>query len=212
MPQDIKVIQTKLVEWGNKNYDHYPWRSAKNKFHALIAEIMLQRTNAEKVVPIYNIFILTYPKIKNISEKEEEKLINLLKPLGLQKRNKNIIKLIKKLSKVPIPKTKNGLTKLPGIGNYTANAFLSLHLGVKASIIDVNGIRLWTRILGIKNAKLRIEKADLFSLIDTFTPEKEFKEFNYAVLDFSRKICKKRPKCEICPIIKECSYVKQIIP
>ncbi|MHB0969174.1 MAG: hypothetical protein ACYC60_05245 [Thermoanaerobaculia bacterium] len=47
----------------------------------------------------------------------------------------------------------------------------------------------------------------LFALADRLTPKRVFRDYNYAVLDFTMKICTPRnPSCEICPLVAHCSF------
>jgi len=57
--------------------------------------------------------------------------------------------------------------------------------------------------------QLRARAAKWFiNFVERITPSDRFKEFNYAVLDFTRTICKIKPRCEICPMINYCDYNK----
>lgn len=202
----INLIRSALIKWAKKNYTDFPWRTSKNRFHTLIAEVMLQRTKAEQVVPVYNAFTTRYPKPVYIST-EKNQILSLLEPLGLFWRNKKIVDLINELSKrEKIPEKFDELVKLPGVGQYVASAFLSFHLSVRAPIIDSNAVRLWTRVFRIqKTGEIRRNKE--FSLfVDKITPQQKFKEFNYAVLDLTRTICKPKPLCEACPLNQKCAF------
>ena len=204
----IREIQRILLRWGRDNYIDFPWRNTSNSFHALITEVMLQRTRAEQVVPIYITFVKRYPDYRTAKEEDPETIIELISRLGLSWRARKVIELLKTLSEKNgmIPTTKEELTNLPGIGEYIANAFLSLHCGIKAPITDANAVRVWSRILGFER-KGEIHRMKWFSdLCMRLTPDDEHKVFNYALLDFSRKICKTKPQCEECPLQAECRY------
>ena len=148
--QGVQEIQSLLINWGGKNYRNYPWRSTKNQFHGLIAELMLQRTRAEQVLPIYIKFTTSYPNVEVAATEDPQIIFELLKPLGLFWRAEKIIDLINTLhsSGGNIPNTYSELVSLPGVGRYVASSFLSFHLGVKQSIIDSNVVRLYGRLFG----------------------------------------------------------------
>ena len=44
----ISFLQKSILKQATTLYDNYAWRITTNKYHALVAEIMLQRTNADK--------------------------------------------------------------------------------------------------------------------------------------------------------------------
>jgi A/G-specific adenine glycosylase len=207
----IDRIQKLLSDWGTENFVVFPWRTTKNKFHALVAEILLQRTRAEQVVPVFELFSDWYPSIEDASREETGKIMSLLKPLGLEWRAKKILELIKelKLRKGRVPKTMVKLLMLPGVGTYAASAFLTFHVKQRALIVDSNSVRLWGRVFGFPtNAQTR-RKKEFIEIIDRITPMKNHTEFNYAVLDHTRAICRPKPKCPICPINSLCCYYKK---
>lgn len=204
----IRPIQNALIEWGNENYDEFPWRSTSNSFHALLAEIMLQRTRAEQVAPVYNNFTSSYGTPSEAASSSSENLIEILKPLGLHWRIKNTIKLIRVLSEIrgKIPAEYDELVKLPGVGSYVASSFLSFHVGVKASIVDSNVVRIYGRIFNFNTDAETRRKKWFLELAEQMTPDIKHKEYNYALLDLARKICKKTPLCSECPLNPFCDY------
>ena len=64
-----KYLKNRIISWGQKNYYNFPWRSTENSWHALCAEIMLQRTNADQVVPVYTSFCIKYPTPDDFKKK-----------------------------------------------------------------------------------------------------------------------------------------------
>lgn len=52
-PDIIRAFQSDLLSWWEENKRSFPWRETSNPFYILISEIMLQRTRADQVVPIY---------------------------------------------------------------------------------------------------------------------------------------------------------------
>lgn len=206
--RSIELIQDILINWGKQHFDPFPWRTTKNSFHALVAEMMLQRTKAEQVEPIYNEFTIRYETPSEAMKAERDCLTSLLKPLGLNWRIEKILECIMALDAQGghIPVNLDDLMKLPGIGRYVASSYLSFHSGVRASIIDSNVVRLYGRIFELKtNAETRRKKWFL-ELAETMTPDEFFKDFNYALLDLTRQICKRKPLCHSCPLNKNCVY------
>jgi A/G-specific adenine glycosylase len=113
-----------------------------------------------------------------------------------------------------IPTDPAELVKLPGVGNYVAAAWLSFHNNTCAVLIDAN-IVLWLcrLILYPMDGETR-RKAWLREMADDFTPEEDWKQYNYAVLDFTMEICGRVPQCEVCPVgpTNYCLTGKTIIP
>ncbi len=130
----------------------------------------------------------------------------LLYTLGLRWRAKYLKQLADELRLIKIPLDYENLIKLPAIGDYVASAFLSLHGHKRAILIDTNVVRFVCRFIGqTSDGETRREKW-FIRFIDDLTPRNRWKDFNYAILDFSMIICKQRPLCVICPINAMCKY------
>jgi A/G-specific adenine glycosylase len=202
-------IQQTLLQWGKENYKKFPWRATANQFHALIAESMLQRTRAEQVLHIYEEFASLYPTPESVLREDKNKVKAMLMGLGLRWRAETILKLVERLHELQtIPETYDDLIALPGVGSYVASAYLSLHNNVRLPIVDSNVVRLWVRVFGLSEKKeLRRDKA-FNCIVDWLTPTGDFQAFNYAVLDFTRAICRPKPLHDKCPLKSICQYYK----
>jgi A/G-specific adenine glycosylase len=195
-------IQRTIIEWGSDNFVDFPWRNPEREWHGLIAEVLLQRTNAEAVVPVFEKFRRQYPTIDEFAKATEEEIADLIRPLGLRKRAALLDDLGEALARRGgIPTDRDKLEDLPGVGPYTAGAWLSLHRGEGASIVDSNVVRWLCRLIGRDFDRSTRRKNWLIDLADEMTPDDQAREFNYAVLDFTRQICTpKNPACGKCPI------------
>lgn len=106
-----------------------------------------------------------------------------------------------------IPRTVEELMCLSGVGTYVASAWLSFHGGRRSTIIDANVVRWLCRLLDQPMDGETRRKKWLIELADSFTPTLGYKEYNYAVLDFTMQICTTRPLCTQCPIgAKYCKF------
>ena len=205
----IKYFTQKMLRWTYQNPHKYPWRSTRIKFHALIVEIMLQRTKAEQVIPIYRKFIKAYPSPNRLLASPLLKIKTIIAPLGLQWRARKIKELARALvnrynGKIPLHLDE--LMALPGVGPYAASAYLSLHNNKRALLIDSNIVRLSGRFFGFRIHAETRRKRTLINLIDLITPQHSCRQFNYAVLDLGRNICRSKPLCPICPVYIKCYY------
>ncbi|MCB1177707.1 MAG: hypothetical protein KDK36_09030 [Leptospiraceae bacterium] len=208
----ILFIRNKLFKYSDVLYDNYRWRKTTNKFHALVVEIMLQRTKADQVLPVYIHFSEKY---KTPEEYIKKNKVNLFKTLGLPARHDSLQKLAQYLTdEKDIPLNRSELLKLPGVGEYVASAFLSLHNNKYDILIDSNIVRFYSRFFGFPSSPETRREKWIRELGKKITPRKEFKKFNYSLLDFTRKICKPRnPLCETCLLAPKCEFglkVKQI--
>ena len=203
--KEIKKFQNSLIKCGRTNYSFFPWRKTNNKWHALVSEIMLQRTNADQVLPVYIKFCKKYKTPEDLLKNGKRE--NLFKNLGLYWREQQILKLSEILLDRDIPESRDDLIKLPAIGNYIAFAYRSLHIGKRDVIIDSNVVRIFRRYFGFETDGETRRKKWFIELADRLTPKRRFKKYNYALLDFSRIICTLKPKCELCIVRNRCKYI-----
>ena len=125
---DIRYFHEKIINWERQHSADFPWRKTQNAWHALVAEIMLQRTRAEQVLPIYKHFAEKY---KSPCDYAIDKRATVFKGLGLRWRERHLKNLASTLCNSDLKKDKKCLLELPGIGEYVASAYLSLHTNVE---------------------------------------------------------------------------------
>jgi A/G-specific adenine glycosylase len=207
--KNIHLIAPEIINWWRKNGDIFLWRSSKNSFHILIAEILLQRTSAQKVVPIYEVFISKFHSPELLSQVETCELEKILAPLGLFRRKamalKEISKIIKRKHNGEVPNRKKDLLDFPMVGEYTADAILCFAFNEKKMIIDVNVSRILIRVYPKFCERASVKR--ILEEISRKVKVNEAKEFNWGLIDLGRLICKSRtPKCNFCPILDYCSY------
>jgi A/G-specific adenine glycosylase len=172
---------------------------------------MLQRTKAEQVLPVYQNFISKYKTIAEATKAIKDDIREILNPLGLKWRIEKIIELIEKRGILnTIPDNYEDLLELPGVGDYIASAYLSIHKGECRSLIDSNAVRLWGRIFGIQTDSETRKKKEFKKLVELITPAQNHRIFNLGVLDITRKICKSNPQHLICPLKEICIFYKNI--
>jgi A/G-specific adenine glycosylase len=208
-PEVIRKTRTILFRWGKLNFQDYPWRYTENKWHSLVAEILLQRTRANNVIPVYHEFIKIFPEPKDITVSSIQSIRKVIYPLGLSWRAEHLKSLGKELvmRNNEIPKELVELKKLPGVGDYVGSAWLSFHGEQRAVLIDANIVRWLCRIENEEIGPETRRKKWVRDVIEKITPKKNWKDFNFALLDFSMLICSKKPKCEVCPFsLRICSY------
>jgi A/G-specific adenine glycosylase len=199
-------LQRQISYWGKRNYRDYPWRSTTNIWHALVAEIMLQRTKVDQVVPVYNDFVKRFPDPITYQNHVLLTNENIFKTLGLTWRHNTFQKTVTQIISFGVPNSREALKNIPGIGDYIASAILSFHLGKRESIIDSNIVRFYGRFFGFSFNNETRRKKWFINLVYLLTPKRKFKEYNYFVLDFSMTICSLQPSCSNCILKRKCKY------
>ena len=85
-PIDAVAFRKALIAWGREHFRPFPWRLTEDPYHILMAEVMLHRTQAPQVVPVYERFIECYPDVPELASASKEELCDVLYSLGLRWR------------------------------------------------------------------------------------------------------------------------------
>lgn len=205
-------FQNTILDWFKSNRRDYPWRLENEAYRILISEILLQQTNADRVVDVYNQLIREFPDPRTVALSEIDELISIMKPIGLNykaARLKKLGEIIVSKYGGDIPSQEDELLSLPGVGQYITNAVLCFAFSYKVPLVDVNSLRMYERVFSLQSAKRRArEDPAVWQFAAKMLPD-NFREYNWAVIDFCAKMCfTRRPTCGICPVSWACGWFK----
>lgn len=198
-----------LEAWYLENHRLLPFRESHQPYHIWISEIMLQQTQVETVLPYYNNFIKVYPSIEDLANTSEEALFKVIEGLGYYRRFKFMLKAAKKIVSEHngvFPSTYKEVLALPGVGEYTAGAIMSIAYNKPFSATDGNVIRVLSRIKDIKlDMRLEKNKNKIKSLNQSLIEDAHPEIYTQAIMELGALVCKpKNPKCDECPLSKFC--------
>ena len=203
-----------LLLWYEENKRDLPWRHTKDPYKIWISEIMLQQTRVEFVKRYYERFLNTLPTLKDLSEVSEEVLLKLWQGLGFYSRARNLQKCAKILierGENTLPDSKEELMKLPGIGDYTSGAILSIAYLKPYPAIDGNVIRVLSRVYMDSRDFLKPEiKEEYSKLLKELMLDFSSDNFTQSFIELGALICLPNgtPKCFLCPLKKCCMSYK----
>lgn len=205
----MKEIVAPLMDWYQKNKRDLPWRREHCAYHVWLSEIMLQQTRVEAVKGYYARFLAAIPDIETLAQVPEDELMKLWQGLGYYNRARNLQKAARILvEQYPgeLPQTFEEWLSLPGIGEYTAGAIVSIALGGKKPAVDGNVFRIYTRLHGDDSDITRIPfRRKVTNEIQEILPEAAG-DFNQALMDLGATVCipNGKPLCESCPLKNFC--------
>lgn len=206
--EEISSFRRILLRWYRKHGRSYPWRKSPTPFHMLIAEMMLQRTKADQVVPVYLKLLNEYPTASDLAEADLSDLQSILNPLGLAwriSRFKEMAKALVDRFNGVVPEKREELTSLPDVGDYVAGAVLSIALQKPEWVVDSNIVRLFRRYFGIQTSSEGRRDAHVIELAKRFTSKRRPRETTLAILDFTSLVCTPAlPRHDICPLKSKC--------
>jgi A/G-specific adenine glycosylase len=209
---NTEYFQRSLIRWFEENGRKYPWRNGTGPYEILLSEVLLQQTNADRVVDVYNQLIRKFPDPHTLALSEIDELISIMKPIGLNYKAARL----KKLGEVivnkyggDIPSQEEELLSLLGVGQYIANAVLCFAFSYKVPLVDVNVLRMYERVFSLQSTKRRArEDPAVWQFAAKMLPD-NFREYNWAVIDLCSKICTIRhPLCDSCPVSWVCCWLQ----
>lgn len=206
---DIPKFQKTLLAWYEKNKRDLPWRHTKDPYHIWISEVMLQQTKVETVIPYFQRFIKQFPTLVHLAEADEESVLKAWEGLGYYSRARNLhhaVREVKEKYGGVVPDTEEEISKLKGVGSYTAGAILSIAYGKPVPAVDGNVMRVLSRILLIEDDITKAKTKRLFEqIVRKLIPENAASSFNQALMELGALVCTpKSPGCLLCPVMDHC--------
>lgn len=212
----ISDMRRNLLQWWDGGKRHYPWRETRDPYRVLVAEVLLHRTRADQVVPLYEAFVRRFADVGSVARSSPDELARLFRTAGLHWRWKLLHAMATQLEEDfegQIPEELEILISLPGVSHYTASAVRCFAFGKPDVILDTNTVRVVGRLLGLtvtdSSRRSRQFRTILQKLIDREHP----REFNFALIDLAAQICKSgNPLHNECWLKDCCRYREALIP
>ncbi len=175
---------------------------------------MLQQTQVTTVIDYFNRFIHHFPTLADLANATEDEVLAQWAGLGYYARARNLYKTAKIIATEyggEFPQQFEQVLALPGIGQSTAGAILSLSFQQKHAILDGNVKRVLARVRQVKGhcsqgTTLKL----LWKLAERYTPDTRVNHYTQAIMDLGATICtRSQPKCSSCPIANLCASNKE---
>lgn len=200
-----------LIAWGREHFRPFPWRLTDDPYRILLAEVMLHRTQARQVAPVYERFIALYPAMGTLARAGKTELHAVLAPLGLRWRIDLIHEMageIMRRSDGLVPRERAALLALPGVSDYIAGAVRCFAWNEPEPLVDTNTVRVVGRLFGLEIKDSSRRDARFRALIAALVDPEEPRAYNYALLDLADRICMKRrpPLQDECPVRRWCLH------
>ena len=138
----LGTVQAALLDWFATNGRDLPWRGTRDPYAILISEVMLQQTQASRVVPRYVAWLERWPSLDALAAAPTAEVIRAWQGLGY---NRRALSLQRAARHVAVHGWPEDLTELPGVGRYTADAVACFALGRPVLPVDVNVRRVQER-------------------------------------------------------------------
>ena len=172
-------MRDRLLAWFAEYGRHLPWRETRDPYAILVSEVMLQQTQASRVVPRWLGWLERWPTAGALAAASTGDVIREWQGLGYNRRALRLQRAARVVAEHGWP---DDLTELPGVGRYTADAVACFAFGRPVLPGDVN----------VRRVQERTGKA-----FDHTCAQ--------ALMDLGATVCIARvPRCGECPLAKLC--------
>lgn len=170
---------------------------------------MAQQTQVSRVTIFYSRWLKKFPSFSSLANASIQEILREWSGLGYNSRalrSHALAKIVVSKFHSRLPQHKEELLNLPGIGRYTAHAILCFAFGKSVPVVDVNIRRILTRwTKKVQTSSEQISEVAAWRTAEHFLPQKNFYEWNQALMDFGAMVCTARnPKCAECPVASLC--------
>ncbi|MGH3104734.1 MAG: A/G-specific adenine glycosylase, partial [Gaiellaceae bacterium] len=168
-----------LLAWFQAHGRDLPWRRTSDPYAILVSEVMLQQTQVERVIPRWLEWLERWPTAAALAAASPGDVIRAWQGLGYNRRGLNLHRAACAIAAEGWP---TDLTRLPGVGRYTADAVRSFAFGEPVLPVDTNVRRVQER-----------------------TGRRFGPACGQALMDLGARVCLARvPRCGICPLASAC--------
>ena len=172
-------MKERLLAWYGEHGRDLPWRKTRDPYAILVSEVMLQQTQAARVVPRWLAWLERWPSAEALAAAPTADVLREWQGLGYNRRAVSLQRAARVVAADGWP---DDLTKLPGVGPYTAAAVECFAFERDVLPVDVNVQRVQER-----------------------TGERFDHECAQALMDLGATVCIARvPRCGACPLAAEC--------
>jgi A/G-specific adenine glycosylase len=175
-------VSAGLLRWYEREARDLPWRRTRDPWAILVSEVMLQQTQAARVVPYYERFLARFPDPAACAAAPASSVLRAWSGLGYNRRALALHRAAGVVAREGWP---DDLSSLPGVGPYTAAAVASFAFGASVLAVDVNVRRVLSR-RGLEVAE-------------------PSPQLNQALMELGATVCTARaPRCDVCPLAEGC--------
>ena len=210
----VSLLQCTVEDWFSRSGRDFPWRQSPDSFHVLVAEVLLRRTQAERVAGPYLELIGRFHDARDMAEANADWLREWFRPLGLVCRAGLLIDAAKAIVEQhggEVPPDLSEIESLPGLGTYSARAVLCMAHGGAVPMIDESSGRLLRRLFGLCSTGPAYSDRKLLERAEALIPTETSKAFNLGLLDIASAYCHvKSPDCVQCPLRSLCSQGRHV--
>lgn len=219
----LAALRRRLLAWWAAGHRDLPWRFPQrgaDPYRVWLAEVMLQQTRVEAVIPYYRRFVERWPTLEALARAADADVFAAWSGLGYYARCRNLLAAARAalLRHGGLPPSLPALRALPGFGPYTAGAVASIAFALPAAAVDGNVARVLARVFAIGgDPSGRRQREQLWAVARALVGEPPPGaraaragpaapgDWNQALMELGATVCGRSPACAGCPVAALCA-------
>lgn len=202
----VRAHHRALLGWFSAAARPLPWRTERDPYHILVAEVVAQQTQAERAVEGYVRIVQRFANVGALADASPADVLRAWQGLGYNRRALALRAACGQIATHGWPETIEGLGGLPGVGPYTARAIACFSWEWDVVPVDTNVARVLARsLLGLDPSQLTPRQRQ--RLADDTLPPGNAWSWASGLMDLGAAYCRPRlPKCAQCPLVSLCRW------
>lgn len=180
----IELFRAKIFDFYRLNRRSFPWRESTDRYSVMISEIMLQQTQADRVVEKFLLWMERLPDTKTLASASLREVLSLWSGLGYNSRGQRLqtcAKVIMQRFGGVVPSEPNILKTLPGIGEYTCRSIPVFADNLNAAAVDTNIRRIIIHEFALPEDT---SKPIIQTIAEKLLPHGRSREWHNALMDY----------------------------
>jgi A/G-specific adenine glycosylase len=204
------TVSAALLLWYERfGRTHLAWRRTRDPYAIVVAEFMLQQTQVDRVLPLYGAFLERFGTFAALAASDASDVMRAWRGLGYNSRAQRLRLLAQTVVREHgglLPRERDALLALPGIGPYTAAAVRAFAFDEDDVALDTNIRRVVHRLRFGLEFPVRADDRAIDAAAASLLPAGRGHDWNSALMDLGATICTARaPKCLLCPLTGQCA-------
>jgi A/G-specific adenine glycosylase len=206
----LGAVRRNVLRWYAREHRDLPWRRTSDPYAVLVSEVMLQQTQANRVVDRYERFLARFPTAQALAGASDAAVLAEWSGLGYNRRALSLRRAAAAIVAGGWPETTADLEQLPGVGAYTARALASLAFGEAVGVVDTNVRRWLIRRFGLSTSTAAPRLQQLANNLArgrrAEPPQRhDAAAWTHASMELGADVCRSRaPRCHACPVAHGC--------
>jgi A/G-specific adenine glycosylase len=209
----LSLVHQRILDWFAREARGLPWRMhGTSPWGVLVSEVMLQQTPVVRVEPVWRAWMSRWPSPAALAGSATGDAIHAWGRLGYPRRALRLhaaaVAIVER-HHGDVPRNRDQLLALPGVGTYTAAAVSSFAFGARLAVVDTNVRRVLARTIGgAAQAGPSLSRAEMDLAAALLPAEADAaRTWNAAVMEVGALVCSARaPRCPDCPVQDLCAW------